>query len=205
MILWLSFKTQKILLANNGFNHILPYTKWRWPAMVSAKAGARKCLMKISPNLVASFLGSLKETSSSTLQKPGKTSVNEPYLPSALASCGIQGSYSAWRSFYTFCQEFISGKGPEERFWGAVAWRRSSGSAGNSLWLQTDVRGNSRTAGMGWCNLPGSEWSRSSSSRFPGWVHGPAAVMDDKTPISEQARPLWALNGIWIALKIRNN
>lgn len=95
-----------------------------------------------------------------TLQKSGKIKVTESYLPSALASCSSQGSWSAWKnwSFILSSNNLFLGKAQKERFWGTgVAWRRHAGSAGNTLWLQADAWGNWRVAETGWCNISDSE------------------------------------------------
>lgn len=68
-----------------------------------------------------------------------------------------------------------------------------------------DARGNCQKAEIGWCTIAGPGWSTSSSSYFSGELCGLAAVMEGKPPIFEQPCPFYALNGIWIALKIRNN
>lgn len=100
---------------------------------MAAKSGTRKC--PTSPNPVPSFLRSRQEMSLSTLQKPEKIKVNDSYLPNALVSCRSQGRCSAQRSwtFITATKNLFLGKSQKERCGGAdVAWRRSSGSAGNT-------------------------------------------------------------------------
>lgn len=114
---------------------------------MAAKYDTKKCPIKTSPNAVPSFLRSLWEISSSTLQKSGKIKVNKSYLPSALASGGSQRSYSARKTWCIIAttKNLFLGKTQKGRFWGAeIAWRRHSGSAGNTLWLQADARGNCR-------------------------------------------------------------